>query len=183
MSQSAAPSTPDGDDGSRGPRAAAGVTAALLVGALVNVVQFPVLELQASDPYEALHVKEGGDILDLVEDHFGSTERRFLLFATLRELAPGARVTIADVPVGDDVVEQLLGLSLAREVVMAPGVSLDEQSLAVVDAAAVLVGEDRRLGDFVLALGDGPVDEIVITSAPDDTTLVVDARLLTAATP
>ena len=71
------------------------VTAVLLVGALMNVAQHPVIEREMSDWYEAVRIKPDHDLRGLSEAHFGSTQSRFNLYLQLRDLAPGATVELS----------------------------------------------------------------------------------------
>lgn len=149
----------------------------MVTAAVVNVAQFPALELDMSDWYEAIRTKPGHELPDLIDEHFDSTQARFELYLQLRDLAPNATVTV---PVGSEVIgEHLLGLAAAVEVVRSDAPStIDAATGAALEPAAVATGFDRDVGDYVIALpADGPVEELVLVQGPDRA-WIVEAGLL-----
>lgn len=142
------------------------VVAALFTAATVNVVQFPVLELDTSDWYEAVRIKPGHDLHALVTNHFPSTQDRFELHVQLRELAPGARIVLPDALVGHH--EHLRGLGTATEVrPVAQELTISADVAAALADHVVAHGEERSLGPYAIALPDGPVEELVVVHGPE----------------
>ena len=153
------------------------VVAVMVTAALVNVAQFPALELDMSDWYEAVRIKPGHELLDLVDEHFDSTQARFELYLDLREVAPHATVTI---PSDSEIVtEHLAGLSAAEEVARSDApLTIDASQAAALESSVVADGHDRDVGDYVIALeGDGADVALVLVRGPDRAWLVEQALL------
>lgn len=162
--------------------AAVVLATAVATAALANLPQFVQLELTTEDVYQAVHVKRGHDIPDLVADHFDSTRQDVGLFTELRRLAPGVVVTVAD-PTEEVVADlDLVGLGLADEV-RRPAAPLPMVDAAVVAAwgdALVVTGADEVLGPYGIVLGPAPVTAVTVVEGPDRR-YVVDDRLLAGA--
>ena len=148
------------------------VTAVLLVGALMNVAQHPVIEREMSDWYEAVRIKPDHDLRALSEAHFGSTQSRFNLYLQLRDLAPGATVELS--PSSALVGEHLLGLSEAAAVVRRDTeAAVDAAVAATLAPFVVAAGEDRDAGAYAIALRDGDsTDRVIVVTGPERTWLV-----------
>lgn len=159
---------PDGDP-LRPVALAVGV--AMAVAALANVADHRVVESQASTSYEAIAVKEGHDLLSLAENHFSSTQDRFLLLTQLRVLAPGSTVTLPTTAgrandLNDEGVRSLgggAGLTRADyDPTVPPGVA------AALSQLAVATGEDDTLGPYALVLEDrGEAADLVVVQGPE----------------
>jgi hypothetical protein len=152
------------------------IGAALMTAALANVAQFGALELETTDQYETVRIKEGHELRQLVAGHFGSTQERFGVYVALRSFAPGAVVaTTTETPL---VREQLLGLSLATAVRNVDVPVMTQQDVERLDAAVVASGTDETLGEYVVSVADGPVEGIVVVRS-SERVYVADVRLLT----
>lgn len=148
------------------------VVAAMVTATLVNLAQFPALELELSDWYEAVRVKPGHELPDLVAEHFDSTRARFELYLELREVAPHATVTVpAESAIID---EHLLGLGDAESVVRTDAaLTIDASQAAALEPSVVADGYDRDVGDYVIAVGgEGEPTELVLVDGPDHVWLV-----------
>lgn len=152
------------------------LAAGLAVAIVVNVAQFAAIELETGDEYEAVRVKAGHRVDDLVAGHFGSTRARFELYAQIRQLAPGASFDVAD---SELLVEELAGLALVDEVTRStqPPPPLGDAAARLLDRSVVAEGEDERLGAYVIALAPGRPDRLTLRRH-GDVTYVVDRRLV-----
>lgn len=152
------------------------VATAVTVAAAANVLQFPALEAETVEQYEALSIYDGHDVVSLVEGHFGSTRERFGLYVLLGELAPRATVVI---PPGTGLsVEQFYGLGGAATV----HVEVYEAEVAAGEARAldrntVASGESREVGPFAITLAEGTASRVVLVTH-GGITYLADARLL-----
>lgn len=152
------------------------VCGAVLVAALANLTQIPGIEMETGGEYEALRIKEGHDLLSLVDGHFASTQDRFRLYTLLRDVAPGVAVVLpADVELLE---EQLRGLSRSSAVTKTDyDPTVDAAVVARLDRAVVAEGEDGVIGPYAIALQDDAVEELVLVRGPNRAYLA-DRRLL-----
>ena len=152
------------------------VVAAVLTAATVNVVQFPVLELDTSDWYEAVRVKPGHDLDVLLTNHFPSTQERYTLYMQLRELTPGVRVVVPNAYAVYD--EHLRGLGAASAVRRIPAeLTIDADAARALGEHVVASGEERGFGPYAIALPDGPVEELVVVQGPEQGWIVARSLL------
>ena len=151
---------------------------AALVATVVNIAQFAALEIETGDQYEAVRIKDGHDAVDLVASHFGSTQERFLLYVQLREVAPGATVTVRRSLLSR---EELVGLGLAGDAVLTgePLPRVTAEVAADLDRHVVATGTDEDVGPYAIAVADGEVEAITVVRGPERAYLA-DDRLLTA---
>lgn len=153
------------------------VVAVSLTAALVNVAQYPAIELDMSQWYDAVAVKPGHDLDALVADHFGSTQERFELYTQLRELAPGATLQLpSSLNLFD---EQLRGLGGLGDVVRTDEeLRVDAEVAALLDEEVVAEGDNRTIGPYAIAVrGDGAVSLLVLVAAPERVYLAEESLL------
>lgn len=156
------------------------VAAALCTAALVNVAQFPSLEIEMSDWYEATRVKPDHDLLALAENHFGSTQGRYVVYLQLGELAPGA---VVELPPATDMPREHFNAfaEVAAVEERAEATPIDAAVAAQLEAAVVATGEDRHIDAYAIALpAGGEVERIVVVAGPDRTWLVEEGLLAAA---
>lgn len=149
----------------------------MITAAMLNVAQFPELEMDMSDWYEAVHIKPGHELPDLIAEHFDSTQARFELYLQIRDRAPNATITV---PRGSDIIpEHLLGLGAVDTVVRSDEPStIDAAVAAALEPLVAAEGYDRDVGDYVIALpADGPAEELVLVQGPNRA-WIVEAGLL-----
>lgn len=144
-----------------------------------NVAEFAALELETGDEYEAVRIKGGHDAVALVEGHFGSTQQRFLLYAQLRDVAPGARLVVAGRGFNQ---EEAVGLGLAEALVRSSGAppTVDAATARRLDDAVVAEGEHRDLGPYAIAVEGGPVESVTLVVGPRRAYLADDRLLATS---
>lgn len=161
------------------PVASIALTAAVATAAVVNLPQFVWLELSTGGVYEALRIKDGHGLDELVEQHFESTQLDVGLFTRLRTLAPGATVTVADERQQLMTDLDLVGLALADEVTRPAGPlpTVDEATVAGWEESLAALGEDEDLGPYGIVVGPDPVTSLTVVDGPDRRYLV-DERLL-----
>lgn len=159
------------------------LVAAVLTAAVVNVAQFPTIEGDVSDWYEAVRAKPGHDLGALVGGHFDSTRQQIGLEVQLRALAPGATLVV---PSATSTfvwrTAELRGLG-GLEAVVRRGdpIVIDAAVATALDPAVVAVGEKEDVGPYAIALpADGRVERLVLVDGPDRA-WVVEEGLLDAA--
>lgn len=156
------------------------VVAAALTAVVVNVVQFPLIEMAMSNWYEAVRIKPGHDQRALVEKHFGSTQRDVGFHVQLRDLAPGATLTLP--PSLELYTNELRGIGAVDRVIRREEAStLDAAVAAQLEPAVAASGEDAEMGPYVIALPtDRPADHLIVIEGPEKM-WVVDEGLLAVA--
>ena len=152
------------------------VLAVLVTAALLNVGQFAAVNLDMSQWYDAVRVKDGHDLRALSEEHFPSTRERFLLATRLRDLAPGA--VLVRPPGTRWSPELLVGIAGMRAVERASDeLTVDASTAAALDAAAVATGEDDAVGPYAIVVDPAtPADRLVAVAGPQRL-YIVDARI------
>ena len=143
------------------------VLTVLVTASLLNLGQFAGVNLDMSDWYDAVRVKDGHDLRALSEEHFGSTKERFLLATRLRDLAPGAvLVTPPRVGFREELLVGVGGMSAVERV--ATERVVDAPTAAALDAAAVATGEDEQVGPYAIVVDPtAPADRLVAVPGPE----------------
>lgn len=153
------------------------VLVVLAMAGLVNLVEYPAIDAAASDQYEAVEVKDGHELEDLVGGHFPSTKRRFELYVRVAEHAPGVTVTVPEGSQLND--EHFLGLGDVDQVRRRTYPSqVPDDVVRELDQHVVASGESRDLdGEWALAIGSGPVQRLVLLENGQRSYLVDEALL------
>lgn len=151
------------------------VVVALATAAVATGTQFPMIQANLSDQYEALEPYPGMQIADLVSNHFDSTQERFLVYAELRQHARGASIVTFR---GSGLFpEQLSGLAQLSPVVVEEYDPIVATEVArTILRAEVARGQGDETGPWVLAARPGVTDLVVVRH--EGRLLVADHRLL-----
>jgi hypothetical protein len=182
------PAEPGGDrapnaHGRRGRRLVTGVTLSLVLGAAVNVAQFPGIE--SGEAVRHLPSRERGhgtpalqrypdtQLRVLAETTSRTSRGLFGLYLRLHEVAAGQQLSAPDdVPLRDDLLIGLAGVDVVRT---GDGPRVDPDVLADLRRSGGTEGEDRRVGRYLIAItaDDAPTDVLAVRDG--DVTLFLPA--------
>lgn len=156
------------------------VVAALLVGALANLAEYPSIERDAGNWYRALRVKSGHELPALGDEHFASTQARFSFYLAIRDHAYGATLVASrDATVNPELLRGLAAVG-GLERTDAP-MEVDRGVADRLDGDVIDSGEDEHLGPWAVAVSqDDAPDRLLLVAGPGRSYLVTPELLRAA---
>jgi hypothetical protein len=149
---------------------------ALLMAVVVNGAEFALIDETMGPNYAAVTRSASDDLVAIGIGHSPTVRERFQLYLELRRWSEGADiVTVRGAGLQRD---QLAGLGASGAISSWDGeYVLSPEERVRIEAHTVATGEDRQAGGWVLAVGSGRTERIVVLRQ-DDRVLLVDATLL-----